>query len=284
MFAWLKFLVNKYFWLNIGIIILIGIIFLITVFYSIKIYTHHSKSFPLPDFKGLTEYQFQYLFKKNNLRYSIIDSVYLDNVPKGTVIEQVPKAGEHVKKNRNIFLTINAWSEEQVLIPDLKDYSLRNAKVVLESYGLKPGDLIYIPSEYTNLVLGQQLYGKLVEQGTIVPKGTSIDLLIGRGLGKELTSVPNLLGLEKSVAEQIVQRVFLFIGGIILDESIVTSEDSARAFIWKQNPVSRSGAMLNVGASIDIWLTTNELLLIPDETSVTDDDIDYDSDLEREFF
>ena len=285
MAVWLKIFTKKYFWLHLGIIILTGVFFIITVFFSVKIYTHHGQSFPLPDFKGLTEPQFQYLFKKNNLRYSIIDSVYLDNTPKGIVIEQVPKAGDLVKKNRNIFLTINAWSDEQVLIPDLKDYSLRNAKVILESFGLKTGELIYIPSEYANLVLGQHFNGKPVEPGTMVAKGSTIDLLIGRGLGKELTTVPNLKGLEKRIAEQVVQSVFLFIGGMIYDENIVTSEDSARAFVWKQNPVAKSGNMLNVGASIDIWLTINELLLISDnELLGQDEELDDDSDFEKEFF
>ena len=64
----------------------------------------------------------------------------------GVVVEQTPSAGEKVKKNRTIFFTINAYAAEQVQMPNLVDYSLRNAKVILESYGLELGDLIYIPS------------------------------------------------------------------------------------------------------------------------------------------
>lgn len=281
---WIKILSQKRFWLNIGIIILAGVFFVFLVFFSIKVYTRHGHSFPLPDFKGLTEYQFQNLIKKNDLRYLIIDSVYLDDAPKGTVIEQVPKAGELVKKNRNIFFTINAWSDEQVLIPDLKDYSLRNAKVVLESFGLKTGELIYIPSEYANLVLGQHLNGKPVEPGTMATKGTAIDLLIGRGLGSELTSIPNLKGLDRTVAEQVTQSVYLYLGAVIYDETVVTTEDSLKAFVWRQIPASKSGAMLNVGASIDIWLTLDELLLVSDEEMSENEDDSEKNELDREFF
>jgi len=269
---WLKFFVKKAFWLNVGIIFLILIFILITVFFSIKSYTRHGKTFPLPDFKGLTESQFQNFIKKNDLRYIIIDSLYLDDVPKGTVVEQVPKAGEHVKKNRKIFFTINSWTEEQVLVPNIMDYSLRNAKVMLESYGLTLGELIYIPSEYANLVLGQLLNGKHVEPGIIVKKGTTIDLLIGRGLGSDITPVPRLIGLEKNEAEHIVQRVFLFLGAVIYDQTVKTTEDTLRAVIWKQNPRAKPNEVLNLGASIDIWLTTDESLINLDEWENDEED------------
>ena len=278
----MNFFKTKGFWLHLGIIFLITIFLMITVFFSIDLYTRHGNSFILPDFKGLTESQFRNLIKKNDLRYIIIDSLYLDDIPKGIVVDQVPKAGEYVKKNRKIFFTINAWNEEQVIIPNLTDYSLRNAKVMLESYGLKLGELIYIPSEYANLVLGQHLHGKLVEPGTMTAKGTTIDLLIGRGLSSELTSVPNLKGLDKNSAEQVVQNLKLFIGAIIYDETVITTNDSTKAFIWKQNPSAKPGSLINIGASINIWLTANEdLRNIVDEEILENEDED-NSDIEKE--
>jgi beta-lactam-binding protein with PASTA domain len=283
----MKFFKKKEFWINLGIIFALGIIFLIGSFFSISLYTRHGKSFPLPDFKGLTEHQLQSIIKNRDLRYIIIDSVYHDDIPKGIVIEQVPKAGEHVKKNRKIFFTINAWSEEQVSIPNLTDYSLRNAKVVLESYGLKLGELIYIPSEYSNLVYGQQLYGKPIESGEMVPKGTVIDLLIGRGLSNELTNVPNLKGLNKNTAEQVLHSLTLFFGAIIYDETVTTPQDTAKAFVWRQSPSAKNGARLNLGASIDIWLTTDDSLLIPDDEEDEDEedgDEDFDTYYDDELF
>ena len=284
--AFWKIFINKLFWIHLGIILLSVIFLLIVTFISMKIYTQHGKSFALPDFTGLTEAQFQNLIKKNNLRYSIIDSIYSDNFPKGTVVEQVPKANEHVKKNRKIFFTINSWTDEQVSVPNLIDYSMRNARVMLESFGLKLGELVYIPSEFANLVLGQMHNGKPIEPGTTVPKGTSIDLLIGKGFGGEMTSVPNLKGLDKKVSEQILQRVYLYVGAVIYDETVVTTNDSATAFVWRQNPVAKEGAAINVGASINIWLTKNEAKLKTVEPLYEEDDdesSESDTSFEDEF-
>ena len=277
--AWLKIFAKKALWIHLGIIVLAIAALLVTVFVSLGIYTHHGKSKALPDFTGLTEQQLQHLISSNDLRYIIIDSVHINDVPRGVVIEQEPKAGEHVKRNRKIFFTINAWSEEQVSMPSLEDYSLRNAKVILESFGLKTGELIYIPSEYASLVLGQHYKGKPIEPGTLLPKFSAIDLIIGSGLSTETTNIPNLRGLDKKIAEQIVQSLYLNLGAIIYDQSIVSVEDSASAFVWQQRP--QAGSALNLGASIDIWLTLNDSLLIaaPEEET-----LEFDANYEDEFF
>ncbi len=257
-----KILLNKSIWKHVGIIVGAAIVLLISIFLSLQFYTLHGKSDPLPDFTGLTEAQLQHLIKSKKLRYTIIDSVHIDHAPRGVVIEQVPRAGEFVKKNRNVFLTINAWTEEKVAVPNLTDYSLRNAKVILESFGLKVGELIYIPSEYTNLVLGQHLDGRPVAPGFLVAKGTSIDLLIGRGLSNETTAVPDLIGLRLEEAQRVARSVYLNIGATIYADTIATRADSLKAFVWRQSPASRKGYMLQLGASIDVWLSTDESLLI----------------------
>ncbi|TCO07652.1 PASTA domain-containing protein [Natronoflexus pectinivorans] len=260
-----KILLEKTLWKHIGILAGSAVVLLISIFFFLKIYTLHGQGAPVPDFTGLTEQQLQHLINSRNLRYTIIDSVHIDNMPKGVVIEQVPGAGQKVKKNRRIFFTINAWTEEQVAVPSLMDYSLRNAKVILESFGLETGELIYIPSEYTNLVLGQHKEGKPVEPGTLVPRGSKIDLLIGRGLSSETTAVPDMIGMTLEEARRVARSVSLNIGATIYADTVATATDSLNAFVWRQNPPAQRGFQLNLGASIDIWLSIDEDLLKPDE-------------------
>ncbi len=272
-----KIILNKSLWKHLGIIGGMGIILLIFTFLFLNIYTNHGQGSPLPDFTGFNETHVQQILKSRKLRYTIIDSVHIDNTPKGVVVEQFPQPGEIVKKNRLIFLTINAWTEEQVSVPNLTDYSLRNATVMLESFGLVTGELVYIPSEYANLVLGQHFKGKPIQPGTLVPKGTAIDLLIGRGLSNETTAVPNLRGLDLANARKVAQNLYLNIGATIFSNEIVSNQDSAKAFIWKQNPPAGSGFFLHLGASIDVWLTTDESVLLE-----PDGEIDTDSSFEDE--
>jgi len=253
----IKSLLNNVFVRNIVLAIVVITLVLIATFVSLNIYTHHGEYYTVPDFKGLTEDQYSKLIEEKGYRYNIIDSVHLDGYLPGAVIEQIPAAGSLVKENRNIHFTIKAISPEKVQIPDLIDYSLRNAKVILESYGLVAGELIYVPSEYRNLVLQQLYKGKPVEPGTVVVKGAIIDLHIGKGLSTERTNVPDLKALTLEEAKSYVVSVSLNIGASIYDESILTAEDSIAAVIWKQQPSAESGARIPLGSSVDVWLSVD---------------------------
>ncbi len=274
--SFIKTITSKPFLTHLAIVLGSGLLLIVLAFVAINLYTLHGEGHSVPDFTGLTEQQLSHLAEQKQLRYAIIDSVHIDDMPRGVVVEQEPHAGELVKRNRNIFLTINAWSPEKVQVPNLVDYSIRNARVMLESFGLTVGDLIFVPSEYTNLVLGQHLNGKPVQPGTQVVKGTRIDLLVGQGLSSQMTAVPNLKGLSLEDAKEESQRVSLNIGAAIYDSTVVTGPDTLAAFVWRQSPAASPGNQLNLGASIDIWLTTDSALIMPD--SLASDPSEWDNE------
>jgi eukaryotic-like serine/threonine-protein kinase len=254
-----RFVFSLTFLKHLGIAIGVATLLAFALFFSLGIYTQHGKSLAVPDFHGLSEAQIANIVEALDLRYQIIDSVHVNNSMPGAVVEQSPKAGSRVKKNRTVFLTINALNPEMILTPRLVDYSLRNAVNILESYGLKLGQLIYVPSEYTNLVVGQHLAGKPVEPGTPVLKGTSIDLLVGQGLGDERTELPDLLGLTLDEARGYLKGLALNMGTIAGDPSVANAADSALAVIWKQSPGLSDTRTVQLGASIDVWITCDSL-------------------------
>ncbi|WP_291857554.1 PASTA domain-containing protein [Marinilabilia sp.] len=263
-----KIIFNRAFAKHLGIAVLVGILVILLTFWVLNLYTRHGKGFAAPDFTGLTEQQLEHLIQENELRYAIIDSAHINELPPGVVIEQTPKAGSMVKKNRNIFFTINAWTPEKVQVPDVIDYSIRNARVMLESFGLEVGKLIYVPSEYTNLVLGQHYKGKPVEAGTPLERGAVIDLIVGQGLSNRTTAVPDLKGLYYDEAKQISQDLSLNIGAQIFDSTIVSREDTLKAFVWKQRPSGSGDSRLRLGSSIDIWLTVDSSYIMSDTSKV----------------
>jgi len=264
----LKFFISKQFLKHLGLALGLLIILLIITFISINIYTNHGENNATPDFSGLTETQFIDILQQKNLRYKIIDSIHIDNITPGVVVEQTPKPGSLVKENRTIFFTINAYTSEQVPMPKLTEISLRNAQVTLESYGLRVGQLIYIPSEYTQLVLGQHYQGKPIEPGTLIAKGASVDLLVGQGLSNERTAVPDLKGLTKQQAVELCLSNSLNIDAVIYDDTITTAQDSLRAFVYKQIPEANTGQKLRLGSSLDIWLTIDSNKIMPDTLAV----------------
>lgn len=263
MASFLKYLLSKRFFIHLGIIILVWIIVIFGVFFGLKKYTHHGETFPTPDFIGLQKNEVQKLCKENNLRYEVIDSVYRNDVPPGSVVNQYPEKGIHVKINRKIFLTINSSEKEMVAMPDLTGISIREAVAQAEMYGLRIGDLKFIPDIAKNNVIYQQYKGKKIKPGTRIAKGSIINLVVGVGLSNKKTFVPCLYGINEDAAENKLNSAALNIGAVVYDDNIKTATDSNMAVVWKQYPEFNHGkAQLNLGSPVDIWLTIDSTKVI----------------------
>ena len=253
-----KFLVSRVFFVNLIIAIILIAVLLFVTMQSIKTYTRHGQSNPVPDFMGVLPQEAEIIAKQNNLKIEIIDSVYTNKVPPGTVIEQVPDAGFGVKENRIVFLTINSTQKEQVALPKLIDISFRQAQVLVESCGLLVGEISYQPSEYNNLVLKVKHDSMEVFQGEFLVKGSKVDFIVGRDPQNEQTPLPNLKGLKPEIAKEILTNAMLNFGVLIYDETILSAEDSINAIIWKQRPDVDINSFVKLGTSVDLWITVDK--------------------------
>jgi beta-lactam-binding protein with PASTA domain len=254
-----QFLSSRVFLRQLVIAIILIAILLFGTMKGLKWYTHHGESFPVPNFTGMKISDAETLAGKNNFRTEIIDSVYVDDKPAGAVVDQVPKPGFKVKENRLIYLTINSVSPEQVSVPKLTDISFRQAQVLIENCGLSIGQISYEPSEYNDLVLRVQIDSLNVKPGQKLNKGTNIDLVIGRTQGNTITPLPNLIGWTAEEAQAAITSAMLNPGVLIYDESVVNAEDSLNAKVWRQRPDPKISASVNLGTSIDLWLTVDSL-------------------------
>jgi eukaryotic-like serine/threonine-protein kinase len=239
----------------------------------LKLYTHHGQSITVPELVGESLEEAINEINQKHLRFGVIDSAFVLDLEPGTVLDQYPKANDKVKQGRRIFLTIASETPEQVAVPKLTDVSIREAQSRLENIGLQIGHLTYRPSEFFDLVLDQRFEGSFITPGTLLPKGSKVDLVVGRGLSSEQTNIPDLTGLTLSIARSFVDNLNLNIGAIIYDQTIITSIDSMKARIWKQYPDLTNSSTVGLGTSIDLWLTTDETKLFPqpEEEQYSDD-------------
>jgi len=224
-------------------------------FICISFYTRHGEEFALPNFSDMTLDEAKQLIEDKGLRCQILDSVYTSNKKPGTVVDQIPPAQCNVKKDRIVYLTIKAITAEQVRIPNFVGTSVTQAEANLETAGLVLGKIEYIPDIAKNYVLRQKWNGKAVAEGTLVPKGAEIVLVVGQGLNGEMSASPYLIGMTKDAALREVAEASLNIGATIYDESVKTRKDSIMAKIWKQNPPYSGDSTIAIGSFIDIWLT-----------------------------
>lgn len=267
-----RFLTTKKFLRHLGLAVAIGIILLLSIFIWLKIYTHHGQAITVPNLTGLTVEEVDDVTSSRRLRYEVVDSVFSTEMPRGTVLKQNPKANSQVKKNRKIFLTMNAINLEMVTMPRLVGLSIRQARLALQNAGLTLGDIEYRPDYAINNVLQQMLNDSVINEGTEITKGVVIDLVLGMGLSSETTRVPDLFGLGLEVATEMIADYYLNIGAVTYDDSVEDEEDSAQVFIWRQYPEFDEFKRLNMGMEVDIWLTIDSTLLpLPDSTLFGED-------------
>jgi eukaryotic-like serine/threonine-protein kinase len=259
--ALFAFLLAKRFWRQVFYAFSGLLLVLVLLFLWLKIYTHHGKSFAVPDFYGMNVEQVENLTREKKLRFKIIDSVFSNQVDPGTIVDQNPFPGFRVKVNRTIFLTINAINPEMVKMPNVQGVSLRQAKAILETQGLDVGVIRYIPDIAFNNVLRQMYQGKEIEPGELILKGAAVDLVLGEGLSSTEVSIPDFIGLEYLQARDKVLDASFNLGAMIFDNTLVTEEDTLRSFVWRQRPAFTSGVRIRLGSTIDLWFTIDSTLL-----------------------
>jgi beta-lactam-binding protein with PASTA domain len=268
-----NFLLSKLFFKNLGFAIIIAVGGVMILLIWMNFYTRHGQARAVPNFVGLTMEETISLAKKSKLRYEIIDSIYTSTVPRGCIAEQNPKPGFKVKKWRNIVLTINAFHPEMVAMPNLVNLPLRQAKAVVESSGLEIGLLKYRPDISIDVVIDQQFNGKDIPEGDSIQKGSVVDLILGKGLSNQRTSVPYLLGMKLDPAKNKILISSLNLGTYVYDKTITSIEDTINAFVYKQIPEYKDNSTLQLGSNIYLWLTVDHAKLSVDSTRIVSDTI-----------
>lgn len=211
--------------------------------------TQHGKSVLVPELSGKTIDDVKSMLE-NNLKYEISDSTFILDKPASVVLTQNPKAGERVKENRKIYITVTTSTAPHMEMPNLVDISYKSAQLLLQTSQLQLGESKRIPHLAENLVLKQEWNGKEIAPGTKLPKGSIIDLTIGDGIGPNALPVPDLIGMSYAQAEIIIKGSNLIIGRILPAGIAV----EATSKVVKQNPASGKYITIKEGEQIDIWL------------------------------
>ena len=144
-------------------------------------YTRHGEQKLVPNVIGMTEENAATLILGRELNYEVVDSVFRTGALPGAVVDQDPKADAFVKKERKIYLIVNAKSAQMTALPEVIDLSLRQAQALLMGADFKIKEVVYKPSDYRDLVLEVQYNGKKVEAGEDIPAFSELILYVGDG-------------------------------------------------------------------------------------------------------
>jgi beta-lactam-binding protein with PASTA domain len=248
------FLGQKKFYLHLLISIVLSLVLLWGVFKFLDVFTRHGEVFLVPDFSGQTLTDLQQKGFQNYFDLAIIDSVYDMRKAPGSIVMQNPLPGAKVKKGRHVYLTIVAKTPEMVVMPDLKNLSLRQALVLLEGKGLKVQNLDYVDYFAKNAVVDQLLNEEPVEKGTKIPKGTAIGLVVGKGDHPTPVPLPFLIGKKIKAAHHALHYGSLNVG----NEYFLDGNDTVHARVFKTEPAYLTHSLLEMGSPVDIWYRSDE--------------------------
>lgn len=250
--SFLGFLLKKRFYLHLGLSIALTIILFFIVIQFLKIYTNHGDTYVLPDFSGKTLADIDAENYNKLYEFIVIDSIFDNTNPKGSIVIQNPPAGSVVKEYRKVYITLVAYSTEKVGMPDLIDLSLRQAVNSLRSKGLKINNLQYVEDFAGNAVLEQHFEGEVIEAGTVIAKGSAIDLVVG--LGQEhYVPAPFLIGLTVKEATDAIHKASFNLGSIYyLDE-----QDRLHSRVYNQEPQWDPEKKYFKGTTINISLRSD---------------------------
>lgn len=207
-----KFLKSKSFFVNLGLIIVSFFVLLLLVFFLLKGYTRHGKEYLVPDISGRLIQEAEQMKEMSPFDIVIIDSIYQEETPSGTILSQEPVANSKAKKGRKIYLTIASFSGDEVEMPSCIDMSLKLAVQTITDIGLRIGNINFVQGNIPNIVVAQQKGGKAIRKSTKVKRGDVIDLVVEMTESQTTTNMPDILGKTEDEAERLLWAAGLNVG------------------------------------------------------------------------
>jgi beta-lactam-binding protein with PASTA domain len=232
--------------------------------------TNHNETLTVPNLRGMQLSDMDEFLRKRELNYEVFDSIYDQRYPSRSIYTQYPLPGAKVKAKRKIYLTYVKATPDRTSMPNLIDGSLKNAELILKNYGLKRGTITYKPDLAPNAVLEQWYNEEMIEPGTPIEKGSTIDLVVGDGLGRRVFSVPRFIGLPLDEADFAIKGSGLSTGSVIisvLDEEqlpeiieyakeleVDTTLVVESGHVFQQRP--EVGSEIRLGQQVDLWVVS----------------------------
>lgn len=231
----------------------------------LRSYTLHGVAARVPELKGLSLEEAGAMLESRELRAMVVDSVYNDELPKGSVVDQDPDAGVDVKPGRKVYLVLNANQPKMIDMPKLVDLSKRQAISVLDIIGLKVQELQYKPDPCVDCVIAQLYKGEAIAPDARIRRGEAITLVLGSGDHGERVPIPDLVGLTNAEVRMVLAMASLNLGVVVECLNCNTKADSTLAKVRRQSPMAKTDQRIALGSTIDLWLTTDTLGLRPDQ-------------------
>lgn len=214
----------------------------------------------VPPLLSKTEAQATARLKEAGLDVGSVEHAYSDTVKRGTVISTDPAAGERIRSNDSVKLTISD-GPETVNVPDVQGRTLARAKLLLTADGLAPG---MVTREFSEDVPKGSVISTDPGAGSKRHAGTAIALVVSKGAPVD---VPDVTGDDLDDARQELQEAGL---KVTVSATEINSEYD-QGQVARQTPAGDAQAA--EGDTVTLTLSKGpELVEVPNVVGATVDD------------
>lgn len=240
--------------IHLTLIIVITVAIVFTLLSMLDRYTRHGQVFVTPDFTGLNHMEVIQNYGET-FNFVVADSIYDRSLPYGSVLQQDPLPGSKVKQGRNVYFIIVARQPEKISMPNLANLSIRQAIVSLEAAGLETGDLTFVDHFARNAVVEQLVMGEPVEPGTLLFRGTKVELVLGNGGQLLNVNFPMIYGKKVNEARQMLK-----ISTLNLGNEYFLDGDTLNSRVYKVEPYFEPGDEIAPATYISLWYRSESVI------------------------
>jgi eukaryotic-like serine/threonine-protein kinase len=256
-----KFITHRPLWVNLLAGIIIALILFFVFIFSLNWFTHHDQSKTVPQVMGKSFEEAKEVLEKAGFEVEIQDSIYVDTTKPRQVLKQIPEADEMVKVNRTVYLTINRSVPPMIEMPNIVGFSYRSAEMALKNSNLRAGDTTFKADFAKNAVLEQWYKGTTIKPGTKIQMGSTIDMVLGNGVGDRQFVVPSLIGMTYAQAKSLLDAHGLGFSSVMA----AGISDTSNAYIFRQTPDrfddEKKFQYIRSGQLISVWLQVEKPLM-----------------------
>jgi len=183
--SFFQFVKSKQFFIQILIAAVGLVIFIFLLKFWLGSTTNHSQKIQVPSLEKMSLEDVKQKLDELDLSFSVIDSAsYNPDFPPRSVIEQDPEAGDFVKEQRKIYLTLNPTKYRDVSIPDVIGRTKRQATTQLRAAGFIIGtNFTYVNDIGKDVARGLRHNNKIILPQEKLPQNSIIELVLGDGNG-----------------------------------------------------------------------------------------------------
>jgi serine/threonine-protein kinase len=202
---------------------------------------HQRNSVIVPDVRGMSEQQAKRFLERVALDVRIRRQHETD-IPEGYVVSQRPRPNDTVKQGRAVSLTLSLGAKTQ-RVPDLKDLSLRQGRLLLDRQKLATGRVARVLHEGASR---ETVVACSPGTGEEVEEGSEIALLVGVGGRPRRFLMPDLRGQDLLFIREKLEKWGFRVSNVRYE----SRRDVYPNTIIDQAPMS--GVMIREGDSIEL--------------------------------